>query len=130
MQAETVLAPVPVVETAAVKKSRRRWRLWVVRLAVVVGWLGSWELAATHWIDPFFYSKPSAIWDRLVDWFTTGTAFGSVWTQIFTTLEEAVLGFVIGAIGGGIPRILLGPAPFSPGGLAPLLNAAHAGAGP
>ena len=34
--------------------------------ALVVAWLGSWQLAGTYWIDPFFFSKPSAIWDRLV----------------------------------------------------------------
>ena len=106
--------------------SRRRVNLWAVRLAVVVVWLGSWELTATHWIDPFFYSKPSAIWDRLVDWFTTGTAFGSVWTQIFTTLEEAVLGFVIGAIAGVILGILLGRARFAADVLAPFIKAANA----
>jgi len=124
MQAET-LAP-PVVPAVGKTRRNRRWKLWGVRLAVVVVWLGSWELAATHWIDPFFYSKPSAIWDRLVDWFTTGTAFGSVWTQIFTTLEEAVLGFVIGAIGGVILGILLGRARFAADVLAPFIKAANA----
>jgi NitT/TauT family transport system permease protein len=125
MQAET-LAPVSAVEEAFVKKGRRRGRLWAVRLAVVIVWLGSWELAATHWIDPFFYSKPSAIWHRLVDWFTTGTAFGSVWTQIFTTLQEAVLGFIIGAVAGVILGILLGRARFAADVLAPFIKAANA----
>jgi NitT/TauT family transport system permease protein len=125
MQAET-LAPVSAVEEPFVKKGRRRGRLWAVRLAVVIVWLGSWELAATHWIDPFFYSKPSAIWHRLVDWFTTGTAFGSVWTQIFTTLQEAVLGFIIGAVAGVILGILLGRARFAADVLAPFIKAANA----
>jgi len=127
VQAETsTLAP--VVETVKPARPRRRGRtrLWVVRLAVVVVWLGSWELAATHWIDPFFYSKPSAIWDRLVDWFTTGTAFGSVWTQIFTTLQEAVLGFIIGAVAGVILGILLGRARFVADVMAPFIKAANA----
>ena len=125
MQAETVTPPADLVG-AGPRKSYRRMRLWGVRLVFVIVWLGSWELAATHWIDPFFYSKPTAIWDRLVDWFTTGTAIGSIWTQIFTTLEEAVLGFVIGAIGGVILGILLGRARFAADVLAPFIKAANA----
>ena len=120
------LTPVPEKAEPARKRNRRRGRLWAVRLIVVVVWLGSWELAATHWIDPFFYSKPSAIRDRLVDWFTTGTAFGPVWTQILTTLQEAVLGFVIGAIAGVVFGILLGRARFAADVAAPFIKAANA----
>ena len=123
MQAEMV-APAELAEPAA--RTSPKLRMWLVRLAVVVVWLGSWELAATHWIDPFFYSKPTAIWGRLTDWFTTGTAFGSVWTQIFTTLEESVLGFVIGAIGGVVFGILLGRARFVADVAAPFIKAANA----
>jgi NitT/TauT family transport system permease protein len=125
MQAETALAPPVSLDETPPRRNTRR-RLWAVRLAVVVVWLGSWELAATHWIDPFFYSRPSAIWDRLVDWFSTGTAFGSVWTQIFTTLEEAALGFIIGAVAGVILGILLGRARFAADVLAPFIKAANA----
>ncbi|HEY0531938.1 MAG TPA: ABC transporter permease [Actinoplanes sp.] len=97
-----------------------------MRLLLVVVWLGSWEIAATHWIDPFFYSKPSAIWDRLVGWFTTGTAFGSIWTQLFVTLEEAVLGFLVGAVLGVVLGILLGRARFAAEVAAPFIKAANA----
>ncbi|HET6705877.1 MAG TPA: ABC transporter permease, partial [Amycolatopsis sp.] len=73
-------APLPVLETeqdilarAKQATARRKRNIWLLRLAIVVVWLGSWELTATYWIDPFFYSKPSKIWERLVEWFTTGT---------------------------------------------------------
>jgi sulfonate transport system permease protein len=122
MQAE-IAAP---VEITIGRPGHRRTKLWFVRLIVVVVWLGSWELAATHWIDPFFYSKPSAIWARLVDWFTDGTAFGSVWTQLFITLQEAVLGFVIGALAGVVLGILLGRARFAAEVAAPFIKAANA----
>jgi NitT/TauT family transport system permease protein len=124
VQAET-LTPAAAAEDRPVRRNRRG-RLWAVRLAVVIVWLGSWELAATHWIDPFFYSKPSAIWDRLVDWFSKGTAFGSVWTQIFTTLQEAVIGFVIGSVLGVVFGILLGRARFAADVAAPFIKAANA----
>jgi NitT/TauT family transport system permease protein len=124
VQAET-LTPAVAVDDAPVRRNRRG-RMWLVRLAVVVVWLGSWELTATHWIDPFFYSKPSAIWDRLVDWFSRGTAFGSVWTQILTTLQEAVIGFVIGSLAGVVLGILLGRARFAADVAAPFIKAANA----
>jgi NitT/TauT family transport system permease protein len=118
--------PLTVETKPTAPRRRNKRKLWAVRLAVLVIWLGSWELAATHWIDPFFYSKPSAIWDRLVDWFTEGTAFGSVWTQILTTLQEAVIGFVIGAIAGVVLGILLGRAKFAADVAAPFIKAANA----
>jgi sulfonate transport system permease protein len=118
--------PVTAETKATAPRRRNKRKLWAVRLAVLVVWLGTWELAATYWIDPFFYSKPSAIWDRLVDWFMQGTAFGSVWTQILTTLQEAVVGFVIGAIAGIILGILLGRAKFAADVAAPFIKAANA----
>lgn len=108
------------------RQRRRRLRVWAVRLAAVVLWLGSWQLAATYWIDPFYYSKPSAIWHRLVGWVTEGTSLGPLWTQIATTLEEAVAGFVIGALAGVVLGILLGRARFLADVAAPFIKAANA----
>jgi NitT/TauT family transport system permease protein len=115
-----------VLAAAGRSARRRRAGVWAVRLAAVVLWLGSWELAATYWIDPFYYSKPSAIWHRLVGWFTNGTSFGSIWTQIGATLTEAVLGFVIGALAGVVLGILLGRARFLSDVAAPFIKAANA----
>src|SRR6266542_3277776 len=125
-------APARTVDTAAAvadanaARRRRRTLVWAVRIAAVVVWLGSWQAAATYWIDPFFYSKPSAIWGRLVGWFTTGTSAGSIWAQIAVTLEEAVGGFVLGAIAGVVLGILLGRARFLADVAAPFIKAANA----
>ncbi len=105
---------------------RRRVNTWLLRLVIVAAWLGSWELAATLWIDPFFYSKPSDIWSRLVGWFTTGTDFGSIWYQMWVTVEEAVIGFVIGAVAGVILGVILGRSQYLADVLAPFIKAANA----
>jgi len=127
MQPETTIpTAIPAVLPAKPKLNPRRTKVWTVRLLAVVVWLGSWELAASHWIDPFFYSKPTAIWGRLVDWFTKGTAFGSIWRNIAVTLQEAVLGFAIGALAGVILGILLGRARFVADVAAPFIKAANA----
>jgi NitT/TauT family transport system permease protein len=96
------------------------------RLLLVVIWLGSWQVAATHLIDPFFFSKPSAIWVRLVDWFTQGTEIGPIWEQIAVTLQEAVLGFLIGSVAGVVLGVLLGRARFLAEVCAPFIKAANA----
>jgi NitT/TauT family transport system permease protein len=119
-------APTAVIRTRLRRGGRRRTQITTTRIALVLVWLAGWELAATHWMDPFYYSKPTAIWHRLVDWFTTGTAFGSIWTQIEVTLEEATLGFLIGALLGVVLGILLGRSRFLADVSAPFIKAANA----
>jgi NitT/TauT family transport system permease protein len=114
------------VAQARAAQRRRLIGINAVRILLVVAVLGSWELAATHWIDPFYYSKPSAIWSRLVDWFTTGTSQGSIWTQIGYTLEEALIGFVLGSVGGVVLGIVLGRSRFLSDVCAPFIKAANA----
>lgn len=97
-------------EAAAQRLMRRRARLvnfW--RIAVLVIILGGWELAARqHWIDPFFYSMPTLIVAQIYTWIVHGTSQGPLWQQVLVTLEETVLGFLIGAAGGIVCGILLG----------------------
>jgi NitT/TauT family transport system permease protein len=97
-----------------------------VRIALVVLWLGSWELAARTVVDPFYYSMPSKIWDKLVIWFTDGTSQGSIWSNIAITLEEAVLGFLIGTLAGVVLGVLLGRSRFTAEVLAPFIKGANA----
>ena len=113
--------------TRARKNMRRsQTRVWGLRVALVLLWLGTWELTASLWIDPFFYSKPSLIWGRLVEWFTQGTQFGSIWLQIYTTVQEAVIGFVIGTVAGVVLGVLLGRSRYWSEVLAPFIKALNA----
>ncbi|WP_175823424.1 ABC transporter permease [Burkholderia sp. BCC0419] len=97
-------------ERAAQRRLRRRRNLIVtLRIAVLVIVLGGWELAARlKWIDPFFFSMPSLIVDQLQDWFVNGTSQGPLLTQVWVTLEETGIGFVIGSVAGVICGIVLG----------------------
>ena len=103
-----------------------RWTVIGVRTALVVLWLGSWEWAASTVIDPFYYSKPSKVATQIGTWFTDGTSQGSIWQQIAVTLEEAVLGFFIGALLGIIFGVLLGRSHFLADVCAPFIKAANA----
>ena len=97
-------------EQAAKRRIRRRQILIVaLRVLVLVVTLGGWELAARlHWIDPFFFSMPSAIFAQIADWMVNGTSQGPLLTQVWVTLEETALGFLIGSVAGVLCGILLG----------------------
>ncbi|MDB5788306.1 MAG: binding--dependent transport system inner rane component family protein [Caballeronia mineralivorans] len=87
----------------------RKWTIISLRIAVLVFVLGGWEMSARlKWIDSFFFSMPSLIYLQLVEWFTNGTSQGPLWMQVLVTLEETVLGFLIGAAGGIVCGIALG----------------------
>jgi NitT/TauT family transport system permease protein len=88
---------------------RRRILVAVLRVAIAVILIGTWEIGArTKIIDPFFYGQPSKIWDQLVKWVVTGTAQGPLWLQIGVTLKETVIGFLIGVFAGVIAGVALG----------------------
>src|SRR2546427_388665 len=87
---------------------RRRLVVYSLRLLFAVVWIGSWELSTRlNWVDPFFVGQPSGVMARLWTWITEGTALGPLWLQAAVTMEEAVVGFVIGSLLGVIFGILL-----------------------
>ena len=105
-------APIPLdsaQRAAAAAPARRRRLVLTLRLTILVVFLGGWELAArTHVIDPFFFAMPTAIAQQLWVWITEGTSQGPLWGEVLVTLEETVLGFVIGAVLGVLCGIVLG----------------------
>lgn len=104
---EQALARESALAQAALR--RRRATIVALRVLVLAVVLGGWEAAARFkWIDPFFYSQPSLIWAQIVEWSRDGTSQGPLWEQIAVTLEETVIGFLIGGAGGIVFGILLG----------------------
>ena len=98
------------LEIAARHASRRRQRIVVAaRIAILVVVLGGWELGTrVGAIDPFFFASPSGIAEQIWTWIAEGTSQGPLWEQVLVTMEETVLGFVIGAVGGVVCGIVLG----------------------
>ena len=79
--------------SAARKVSRAEIRLW--RIGLLVVFLGVWELATRRgWVDPFFVSQPTALAAQIFQWVTTGFIF----RHLFVTLQETVIGFVLGTL--------------------------------
>ena len=108
------------------RASRRRLVLAGARLAIVVALLGTWQLCVNaKLVDPFFWGEPTGVWNDLREWVTVGTTQGSLGDQILVTLEEAVLGFVIGSILGVVCGIALGRVRLLSELFAPFLKAAN-----
>jgi NitT/TauT family transport system permease protein len=98
----------------------------VLRALVLVVVIGGWELATRlRWVDPFFFGQPSLIWSQIVTWATKGTAQGPLWQQIAVTVEETVLGFLIGVVLGVIFGIALGRIHLLADVLGPYIKAAN-----
>jgi NitT/TauT family transport system permease protein len=106
---------------------RRRVIVYALRLAFAVVWIGSWELSTRlNWVDPFFVGMPSGVLQRLWTWITEGTALGPLWLQAAVTMEEAVVGFIIGSALGVVFGILLGRIELLAETLSPFIKAANA----
>jgi NitT/TauT family transport system permease protein len=98
------------IEAAAARSAINRKRKVIFwRLFILVAFLGGWELSASReWIDPFFYSMPSAIVMRIVEWSVEGTSEGPLWYHLWVTMEESLIGFFTGSIAGVLIGIALG----------------------
>lgn len=98
------------VERIAQRRLRQRRAMIIgLRVLVLVVVLGGWEIGGrTKWIDPFFFSMPSLIFQQIVDWFINGTSQGPLLVQVWVTLEETFLGFLIGSVGGIVCGVVLG----------------------
>jgi NitT/TauT family transport system permease protein len=68
-----------------------------LQIAVFVALMGAWQaMVEFEILDPFFFSRPTAIAMQVVKWVVSGF----IWPHLATTLTEALLAFVIGTIAG------------------------------
>ena len=115
----------PLAEARA-KVRRRRAVVIALRVLVAVVLLGSWEvLSRTKTIDPFFFGRPSQIGQKIWDWATVGTPDGSLWSDVWITVEEALLGFAIGVGAGVVCGVALGRIRILAEVLGPYIKAAN-----
>ena len=98
------------LERKAVAAQKRRHGIIIaLRFLIFIVVVGAWEgAAAIGWIDPFFFGRPSGVGRQIWEWMTEGTSQGSLWVQMLVTIEETVLGFLIGSAAGIVCGIALG----------------------
>ncbi|MFD8569012.1 ABC transporter permease [Streptomyces sp. NPDC059639] len=131
-------ATAPAAAPAALTKSarteeraraarRRRGLVLLARAAVLVFVLGVWEwFSRAGIIDPFNFSMPTKIWDQIQQWALHGTPQGSLLEQIWYTLYEALLGWVIGVIAGVVLGIAFGRVRFLADVMGPYIKVLNA----
>jgi sulfonate transport system permease protein len=79
--------------SGAKKVSWAEIRLW--RIAFLLATLALWEVATRRgWIDRFFVSQPTALGAQVFDWVRSGFILRHLWV----TMEETVIGFVLGTL--------------------------------
>lgn len=96
MAGNDVAAPVPPATEAGAPAERRsgyRPGVRLARWAVLLTLLALWQLGVNAGLlDPYFYSSPVEIGRTLVEQFSEGR----IWAHLAATLEEALLGLLIG----------------------------------
>ncbi|MEU5599896.1 ABC transporter permease [Streptomyces sp. NPDC020298] len=135
MSTTSTVSAVPVADggkgpaaSAARRAVRRRVaRVWAGRAGLAVFVIGGWQ-AFTTWgiVDPFFFGQPSGIWQRLIDLFQHGTQFGSFYSNIWTTIQEALVGFVVGSLAGIVFGVALGQSRYLSDVLGPYIKMVNA----
>ncbi|MFB6956990.1 ABC transporter permease [Streptomyces sp. NPDC056309] len=135
MSTTSTVSAVPVADggkgpaaSAVQRAARRRVALvWAGRVGLAVFVIGGWQ-ASTTWgvVDPFFFGQPSGIWQRLIDLFQHGTQFGSFYSNIWTTIQEALVGFVVGSLAGIVFGVALGQSRYLSEVLGPYIKMVNA----
>jgi NitT/TauT family transport system permease protein len=79
-----------------------RLKLLLLQISVAVVGVALWYVLSSYplfghvVLPPFFFSNPVDVAKQIVDWFASGV----IWKHLWVTLEESILAFVIGSIGG------------------------------
>jgi sulfonate transport system permease protein len=91
---------------AAMEAQARNRRLLILGSRVLVGVLliALWQYASGRWIDALLISSPAAVGGRLWVW----TIDGTLWTNLFVTMEATVFGFIIGCGTGFVLGLVFG----------------------
>lgn len=86
------------------KVKRNKWKIGIIRIAILVIFIALWEVATKlKLIDPFLTSSPSRIVKSLISFVNGGTLFRHIWV----TCYETIIGFMLGTILGVIIAIIL-----------------------
>jgi NitT/TauT family transport system permease protein len=102
---------------------RRHRAVWAAPVAFGVVVVGLWQYLAHHGtLDPFYFSRPSAIAARVQDWLTSGFLY----RHLSVTLQEAFWALVLGVMAGLAAGLLLARQPWFDWTIGPYLRMANA----
>lgn len=85
------------------QRNRHVTLVYGARLATLAALLGIWAALSGPVLDPQFFGSPQGVAESLVRWSLDGT----LWRNSWITIQEVVLGFVLGAASGAIVAYLV-----------------------
>jgi NitT/TauT family transport system permease protein len=101
--------------------------VWAGRVGLAIVILGGWQLCTSvGLVDKFFFGQPTGIAQSLVGYFKNGTEFGSYYYNIWITVQEALIGFVVGTATGVLLGVLLGQSRYLADVLGPYIKIVNA----
>jgi len=111
-----------VPERATARSHVKRLPIWAQSVLLLVAVLAVWQFVSGRLVDPFYLPAPSEIvtslWLSAVD--------GSLWANLWTTLQETMIGFCIGATAALVAGVIFGRSPRVAAVLDPFLVALNA----
>ncbi|MDE4541308.1 ABC transporter permease [Thermoanaerobacterium sp. R66] len=86
------------------KVKRKETAIKITQLSILIAFFALWEIAGRlKLIDPFLFSQPS----RMIKTIINLSEDGSLFTHIWVTLSETLIGFALGTVSGIVIAILL-----------------------
>jgi len=113
------------VTSAAPRVGGHRGRTAVLawQVALASSAIAAWQLGVElKVLDPFFFSRPSDIARRMATWLVDGTLV----RHLFVTIEESLLGLIVGAVLGVALGFALARAPMAARVLDPFIKMLNA----
>jgi NitT/TauT family transport system permease protein len=111
------------VPEAGVGAPSGRLRIAAAQAAVLLLMVTAWQVGVSlGLLDRFFFSRPSDIAQRIVEW----AADGALWRHLAITLEESLLGLIIGAALGIVLGFALARSAFAARVLDPYIKMLNA----
>src|SRR5690606_9934542 len=78
-------------------------KVWAGRIGLGIVILGLWELLSGRAFNAYWISKPSLIMERIAEMAVKGT----LWFHVSVTLQESIVGLIIGMVAGTLLGIVL-----------------------
>jgi len=111
-------------------RGRRHIVVRLLQLVLLILLSASWEIASRmHWLDPFFFSRPSLFGARALEWLTDARLLlggRSIYHHLLVTMEEMAGGFILGVLLGVTVGFSLGRSQFWSAVLNPYIQVLNA----